>query len=143
MSHKRLTTWQKATALVPLALLSGAWTTSLAVTSSASASTPDSTNTLPDGTTVPDEALEAPASISSPGSIAPGVPAGAADSVIESASANGIPAAALAAYQRAEQVINSADQSCNLTWQLVAAIGRVESDHGRYGGNVLGEDGRS
>ncbi|HEU4511571.1 MAG TPA: lytic transglycosylase domain-containing protein, partial [Nocardioidaceae bacterium] len=47
------------------------------------------------------------------------------------------------AYQRAEQVINSADQSCNLTWQLVAAIGRVESDHGRYGGNVLGEDGRS
>ena len=26
-SHKRLTTFQKATALVPLALLSGAWTT--------------------------------------------------------------------------------------------------------------------
>lgn len=142
MSHKQLTTWQKATALVPLALLSGAWTTSLAVTSSASAST-DSTHTLPDGTTVPDEAIEAPASMSSPGSIAPGVPDGAADSVIESASANGIPAAALAAYQRAEQVINSADGSCNLSWQLVAAIGRVESDHGRYGGNVLGEDGKS
>ena len=142
MSHKRLTTWQKATALVPLALLSGAWTTSLAVTSSASASTPGA-NTLPDGTTLPDEAIEAPASMSRPGSIAPGIPDGAADSVIESASANGIPAAALAAYQRAEQVINSADQSCNLTWQLVAAIGRVESDHGRYGGNVLGEDGKS
>ncbi|HEX5769712.1 MAG TPA: hypothetical protein VFY11_02025, partial [Nocardioidaceae bacterium] len=128
MSHKRLTTWQKATALVPLALLSGAWTTSLAVTSSASASTPGA-NTLPDGTTLPDEAIEAPASMSRPGSIAPGIPDGAADSVIKSASANGIPAAALAAYQRAEQVINSADQSCNLTWQLVAAIGRVESDH--------------
>ena len=142
MSHKRLTTWQKATALVPLALLSGAWTTSLAVTSSASASTPGA-NTLPDGTTLPDEAIEAPASMSRPGSIAPGIPDGAADSVIKSASANGIPAAALAAYQRAEQVINSADQSCNLTWQLVAAIGRVESDHGRYGGNVLGEDGKS
>ena len=142
MSHKRLSTWQKATALVPLALLSGAWTTSLAVTSSASANTKEST-TLPDGTTVPNQALDAPASMSQPGSIAPGVPAGARDSVIASASTNGIPAAALAAYQRAEQVINSADASCNLTWQLVAAIGRVESDHGRYGGSVLGDDGKS
>jgi hypothetical protein len=26
---------------------------------------------------------------------------------------------------------------------LVAAIGRVESDHGRYGGNVVGDDGKS
>jgi membrane-bound lytic murein transglycosylase B len=142
MSQKRLTTWQKATALVPLALLSGAWTTSLAVTSSASATT-EETTVLPDGTEVPDRALEAPASMSRPGSIAPGVPAGAADSVVASSSTNGIPAAALAAYQRAEQVINSADASCNLTWQLIAAIGRVESDHGRYGGNVLGDDGKS
>ena len=143
-SHKRLTTWQKATALVPLALLSGAWTTSIAVTSSASATTQDgTTTTLPDGTSVPDQALEAPASMTRPGSIAPGVPEGAAETVIASASANGIPDAALAAYQRAEQVINSADTSCNLSWQLVAAIGRVESDHGRYGGNVLGEDGKS
>jgi membrane-bound lytic murein transglycosylase B len=143
MSHKRLTTWQKATALVPLALLSGAWTTSLAVTSSASASPKDTSTTLPDGTTVPNQALKAPASMSRPGSIAPGVPAGASDSVIQSASANGIPAAALAAYQRAEQVINSADKSCNLPWQLIGAIGRVESDHGRFGGNVLGDDGKS
>lgn len=143
MSAKRLTTWQKATALVPLALLSGAWTTSLAVSSSASAGTQDDSTTLPDGTTVPDRALEAPASLTRPGSIAPGVPDGAASSVIASASVTGIPAAALAAYQRAEQVINSADTGCNLSWQLVAAIGRVESDHGRYGGNVLGEDGKS
>jgi membrane-bound lytic murein transglycosylase B len=143
-AHKRLTTWQKATALVPLALLSGAWTTSIAVTSSASATTQDDTRTtLPDGTSVPDQALEAPASMTRPGSIAPGVSEGAAETVIASASANGIPAAALAAYQRAEQVINSADASCNVTWELIAAIGRVESDHGRYGGNVLGEDGRS
>jgi membrane-bound lytic murein transglycosylase B len=143
-AHRRLATWQKATALVPLALLSGAWTTSIAVTSSASATTrDDTTTTLPDGTSVPDQALEAPASMTRPGSIAPGVPAGAAETVIASASANGIPDAALTAYQRAEQVISSADASCNLSWQLVAAIGRVESDHGRYGGNVLGEDGRS
>jgi membrane-bound lytic murein transglycosylase B len=143
MSQKRLTTWQKATALVPLALLSGAWTAGLAATSTARATTEDTTTTLPDGTTVPDAAIEAPASMTSPGSVAPGVPAGAADQVVASAVAQGIPAAALVAYQRAEQVINSADTRCNLTWQLIAAIGRVESDHGRYGGNVLGEDGRS
>jgi hypothetical protein len=81
--------------------------------------------------------------MSLPGEIAPGVPAGAARSVISSASTSGIPAAALAAYQRAAEVINSADPSCNVTWQLIAAIGRVESDHGRYGGNVLDENGRS
>ena len=98
MSHKRLKPWQKATALVPLALLSGAWTTSLAVTGSASAATKDAPAALPDGTTIPDQAAE---------------------------------------------VINSADPSCNVTWQLIAAIGRVESDHGRYGGNVLDENGRS
>mgnify|MGYP006178331695 CR=1 FL=1 len=73
MTH-RLMTWQKATALVPLALLSGAWTTSLAVTGSASAAT-DGEQTLPDGTSVPVEAIEAPASVSVPGVVAPGVPA--------------------------------------------------------------------
>ena len=54
---------------------------------------------------------------------------------------SGIPSAALAAYQRAEAVINAADTSCELPWQLIAAIGRVESDHGRFGGNVLDDDG--
>jgi hypothetical protein len=142
MSHKRLSTWQKATALVPLALLSGAWTTSLALTGTATAATKESSE-LPDGTGIPSEAIEAPASLSRPGEIAPGVPAGAAQTVISSASTNGIPAAALAAYQRAAQVINSADPSCRVSWQLIAAIGRVESDHGRYGGNTLSEDGKS
>ena len=141
-AHKRLSSWQKATALVPLALLSGAWTTSLAVTSSATAAT-DGPTRLPDGTTVPTEALEAPASVSRPGSIAPGVPEGGGASIIASSSTNGIPSAALAAYQRAEQVINAADPGCNLSWQLVAAIGRVESDHGRYGGNTLTDEGKS
>ena len=74
MSH-RLMTWQRATALVPLALLSGAWTASLAATSTASAST-DGGARLPDGSSLPAEAVEAPASVSVPGVIAPGVPAG-------------------------------------------------------------------
>ncbi len=142
MSQKRLKTWQKASALVPLALLSGAWTTSLTVSSTASAAT-KADSTLPDGTAVPTEALKDPASLSQPGSLAPGMDAGAAQSVISESSTNGIPTAALNAYQRAAQVINSADPSCNISWQLIAAIGRVESDHGRYGGNRIGDDGKS
>ena len=61
--------------------------------------------------------------------------------VVSTASASGIPAVALAAYQRAATVIDAADRSCHLPWQLVAAIGRVESDHGRTGGNVLTDQG--
>src|SRR5690349_14231833 len=141
MNH-RMTRWQKASALVPLALLSGAWTDSLAV-APASAEDTGSAAELPDGSTVPSKAIEDPASVSAPGQIAPGIPAGGADKVLSSASANGIPAAALAAYQRAAQVIDSADPSCNIEWPLVAAIGRVESNHGTYGGNALTDEGVS
>jgi membrane-bound lytic murein transglycosylase B len=140
-SHKLLTTFQKASALVPLALLSAAWTTSLTVTNTASADGSD--GRLPDGTTVPDQAIKAPASVSNPGEIAPGVPTGSAGQVVAGASANDIPSAALSAYQRAAQVIDSADQGCNVDWTLIAAIGRVESDHGRYGGNALDSNGVS
>ncbi|MGZ4438073.1 MAG: lytic murein transglycosylase [Nocardioidaceae bacterium] len=141
-SHKGLTNWQKATALVPLALLSGAWTTSLAATGSASAAAPNGPR-LPDGTSLPAAAVKSPASVSLPGEIAPGVPAGSTQDVIAGSSTNGIPAAALAAYQRAAQVIDAADTGCHIDWTLIAAIGRVESDHGRYGGNTLGADGVS
>jgi len=144
MAQKRLSSWQKATALVPLALLSCAWTATLTATgiTPVAAKDPGAT-TLPDGTTVPDQALEAPASVTTPGSLAAGVPAGATRSIVNTVSSNGIPAAALAAYQRADQVINSADPSCKVSWQLIAAIGRVESDHGRYGGNTVDDEGRS
>ena len=136
-----MTTWQKATALVPLALLSGAWTASLAVSSATAADTEAST--LPDGSSVPSKAVDKPANISAPGEVAPGVPAGSEDKLIKNASTNGIPSAALSAYQRSAQVIDQADKSCNIEWPLIAAIGRVESNHGRYGGNVLTSDGVS
>ncbi len=65
------------------------------------------------------------------------------ETVVATVSSHGIPAAALAAYQRAAQVMSSADAGCNLPWTLLAAVGRVESDHGRYGGNVLSAEGTS
>ena len=97
--------------------------------------------TLPDGTAVPTQAIEAPASVSTGDSLGLGLGGGDAAQIVSTASTSGIPSAALSAYQRAETVINSADKSCNLTWQLIAAIGRVESNHGRANGNVLDDNG--
>jgi membrane-bound lytic murein transglycosylase B len=133
---------QKAMALVPLAVLSAAWTASIATTGAGTALADATTEqSLPDGTDLPAQAIEEPASVSSAsGGVAPGV-VGNAEQVVATASTSGIPAAALAAYQRAETVINSADPGCHLSWQLVAAIGRVESDHGRTNGNTLDAQG--
>ena len=139
MSDSRLMTWQRATALVPLALLSGAWTASLVGPVTATAA--DEEGRLPGGTAIPSKAVEAPASVSPRGQIAPGVPRGSARQALSGKSTHGIPAAALSAYQRAAEVIGTADTSCHLEWTLIAAIGRVESDHGRYGGNKLTDEG--
>jgi membrane-bound lytic murein transglycosylase B len=46
-----------------------------------------------------------------------------------------IPAIALSAYRRAAAEQAFIDPSCHVSWSLLAGIGRVESDHGRYGGS--------
>ncbi|MEW1954674.1 hypothetical protein [Terrabacter sp. NPDC080008] len=51
--------------------------------------------------------------------------------------ANGIPSVALAAYQRAAGVLDGIKPGCGIDWALLGAIGRVESNHAQYGGNVL------
>jgi membrane-bound lytic murein transglycosylase B len=135
MAITRLREAKRASALLPLAVLSVAWTASLA-TAGSSASADSTSGRLPDGTEMPTQAIEAPASLTPPGTLTNGVPGNSAR-VVSTASASGIPAVALAAYQRAQSVINAADPSCRMPWELVAAIGRVESDHGRAGGNRL------
>ncbi|SCE42676.1 lytic murein transglycosylase [Streptomyces sp. OspMP-M43] len=45
----------------------------------------------------------------------------------------GIPATVLAAYKQAEQTVATTDPGCRLPWQLLAAIGKVESGHARGG----------
>ncbi|GGW18813.1 lytic transglycosylase [Streptomyces capoamus] len=45
----------------------------------------------------------------------------------------GIPATVLDAYKKAEAELRSAKPGCNLPWQLLAAIGKVESGHARGG----------
>ena len=129
-----LTRLHRATAIVPLAVLSAAWTASLAGVGVGSASAdPDGSGTLPDGTVLPAAAIQAPASV--------GDDAVTRAAALTPGSASSIPQAALAAYQRAEAVINKADPGCSIPWELIAAIGRVESDHGRYGGNSLDDQG--
>ena len=54
-----------------------------------------------------------------------------------------LPQAAMDAYKGAAATMAGLDPSCQLPWTLLAGIGRVESDHGRYGGSVLSTDGVS
>jgi len=56
---------------------------------------------------------------------------------------NDVPEAALRAYRHAEKVMATADPDCDISWTLLAAIGRVETNHGRFGGAQLGSDGVS
>src|ERR1035437_768265 len=53
----------------------------------------------------------------------------------------GIPVRALESYRKATSLISSADPACHIDWALLAAIGRVESDHARVGGNQLDSTG--
>ncbi|SOE02319.1 lytic transglycosylase domain-containing protein [Blastococcus haudaquaticus] len=68
-------------------------------------------------------------------------PQPAPEVVVTGLAANGIPNVALNAYRVAAARMASAKGECGLDWSLLAGIGRIESNHGRYGGAVLGPDG--
>ncbi|MFF3843826.1 lytic transglycosylase domain-containing protein [Streptomyces sp. NPDC002328] len=51
----------------------------------------------------------------------------------------GIPATVLDAYKKAADALNASKPGCNLPWQLLAAIGKVESGQAR--GGQVGADG--
>jgi len=61
--------------------------------------------------------------------------------VVTTLGESGIPEIALRAYKRAESQLGVRRPSCRLSWTLLAAIGRVESNHGRFGGAQLRSDG--
>lgn len=52
-----------------------------------------------------------------------------------------VPPAVLAAYVEAERVLAATEPVCRLPWQLLAAIGEIESDHA-HGGDLT-PDGRT
>jgi membrane-bound lytic murein transglycosylase B len=61
---------------------------------------------------------------------------------VSATGSNDLPVSADRAYRRAALTMAEESPGCGLPWTLLAAIGRVESDHGRYGGSELGFDGR-
>lgn len=62
---------------------------------------------------------------------------------ISSLAANGIPTVAYNAYRNAASSTQGSYPGCGIDWALLAGIGRVESDHGRFAGAVLRSDGTS
>src|SRR2546430_11758946 len=53
-----------------------------------------------------------------------------------------IPAPALIAYGNAELALRSISPGCHVSWTTLAALGRVESHHGPFGGATPGQGGR-
>ena len=70
-------------------------------------------------------------------------PVVATPALISALAANGIPQVALNAYRIAAARINQSLPGCGIDWSLIAAIGRVESDHGQFAGAALRADGTS
>ncbi|GAA0630740.1 lytic murein transglycosylase [Kutzneria viridogrisea] len=57
------------------------------------------------------------------------------------AAASDIPARALRAYANADLTLRKVTPTCHLSWTMLAGIGRIESNHGRFGGAQLAADG--
>jgi hypothetical protein len=55
----------------------------------------------------------------------------------------GVPVVAMQAYGYAELVLAQTTPACRLSWTTLAAIGKVESDHGRANRATLFSDGRA
>src|SRR3954468_3239874 len=53
----------------------------------------------------------------------------------------GIPVRVLKSYVAAAEQSDRIDPACHVAWSLLAGIGRVETDHGRFGGARVGDDG--
>lgn len=97
--------------------------TTAAVVSNPSTADAGESEPTPDS---PQAADRGDARLDLPGELAdPQVPAGAT----AQEGANGIPATALDAYQRAGLSVAAALPNCKLPWELLAGIGRVESVH--------------
>ncbi|MBB5153588.1 lytic transglycosylase domain-containing protein [Saccharopolyspora phatthalungensis] len=53
-----------------------------------------------------------------------------------------IPARAIVSYVNADLAMREHQPGCKISWATLAGIGRIESDHGRYGRRLLREDAR-
>jgi membrane-bound lytic murein transglycosylase B len=58
-----------------------------------------------------------------------------------SSKATQIPRRVLRAYVTATAQVNESDPRCEIAWNTIAAIGRIESVHGAVNGSRIGDDG--
>ncbi len=127
---------RRALVLVPATALVGIWAHTVAVPSA-----PSRPATAVAPAAEPVAPPTDPASVSEPESAVPTAALVRDVAVAHVGSPSDIPSLALAAYQRAASVLATADPDCGLRWELVAALGRVESDHGRHAGSTLNGKG--
>ena len=134
--------WRQLAPLIPLALFASAFTVSATDDPAVATASLEQGLSGNSPVVVPKRPIAQPANVPVPGVVGHGVDPGEQPSqVVSGLSRNGIPTAALKAYSRAQQVMAQVDPACHLPWTLVAAIGRVESNHGRFGGNSLNTQG--
>ncbi|TCC53755.1 lytic murein transglycosylase [Kribbella capetownensis] len=134
--------WRQVAPLIPLALFASAFTVSATDDPAIATASLEQGLSGKSPVVVPKQPIAEPANVPVPGVVGHGVDPGEQPTqVVSGLSRNGIPNAALKAYSRAQQVMAQVDPACNLPWTLVAAIGRVESNHGRFGGNALNSQG--
>jgi hypothetical protein len=134
--------WRQVAPLIPLALFASAFTVSATDDPAVATASLEQGLSGKEPVVVPKQPIAEPANVPVPGVVGHGVDPGEQPTqVVSGLSRNGIPTAALKAYSRAQQVMAQVDPACNLPWTLVAAIGRVESNHGRFGGNSLNSQG--
>jgi hypothetical protein len=134
--------WRQVAPLIPLALFASAFTVSATDDPAVATASLEQGLAGKDPVVVPAKPIAEPANVPVPGVVGHGVDPGEQPTqVVSGLSRNGIPNLALKAYSRAQQVMAQVDPACNLPWTLVAAIGRVESNHGRFGGNALNSQG--
>ncbi|GAA3370131.1 lytic transglycosylase domain-containing protein [Streptomyces sannanensis] len=100
-------------------------------TAAASGDQPTSDAAPPSGTPVTGNS---PYHTDLPPLVTPGEPGTSVDLPAGATEAqSGIPASVLAAYKRAESTVGASDPGCHLPWELLAAIGKVESGQARGG----------
>jgi len=151
------------TTVATLEVRDGASTPSIRSDAATTAASPDSSGSeplaAPTTVSTPPPVATAPGAVSAPASVTRGGGAvevsglpplrarlagpttGSGDTAVDAASTGMIAPVALAAYQRAASVIDQAAAGCRLDWQLLAAIGQVESGNGTAGGSRLSTAG--
>src|SRR4051812_9450849 len=96
------------------------------------------------GTVAQPDALAPPTSLV-PGGAPSQAPGGGARTVsgwaTDIASRVDVPARALQAYGQADLAVKQEQPDCNLSWVTVAGLARIESNHGRYRGAAIADNG--